>query len=465
MTGNTANLCSVGINSGISISNNNVTGNTANNNSQGMSIQGSGNNVIGNTANNNIDYGILEEGSNDNVTGNTANNNGDGIYFEGSNNNVTGNTANNNKQYGFWLCYSSNNNVTGNEILYNQAVGIQLDYGSAGNVLWLNVIGENLVNANVGGGSSNAWNSTVPVSYTYNGKAYTNNTGNYWGDYSAISEYHGIGYPPYTIDASNLDHYPMVSSPPMVAGFTANVTSGIAPLTVSFNDTSTGYVYSWNWSLGDGSANVTTQNASCTYYAPGSHTVVLTVEDSTGASSSTSKVITVSPATFTVNLKRGWNLVSFPVVNYTIKASSLGAFGATDVAAFNASFQSYDEYYNMSFSTSAYDFTLRPDLGYFIKCDRDSSFDVVGSAPVGRSVSLCHGWNLAGWCTYDHSTASSIVALLPNGQTVARFDASGQSFDVFAEGLSTPIYDFGMQPGEGYFINSTGPATLDYGVI
>ena len=37
-----------------------------------------------------------------------------------------------------------------------------------------------------------------------------------------------------------------------VANFTSNVTNGTAPLSVQFNDTSTGNVNSWNWEFGDG---------------------------------------------------------------------------------------------------------------------------------------------------------------------------------------------------------------------
>lgn len=475
---------------------NTVTGNTVKNNTLGIRFDSSNNNdVKENTASYNVYNNIiLVNSNNNNVTGNMANGNvtninNNGIYLYGSsNNNISGNTANNNGQsgialisssnyntvigntvdnnsYGICIMNSSSNNVTSNDFLYNGVMGIDLYDYSAGNVLWLNVIRGSFMNGNESDGYSNTWNSTVPMSYTYNGQSYTNYTGNYWGDYIGTGEYHGIGYPPYTINANNIDHYPMVSPIPLVAGFTANVTSGVTPLTVSFNDTSSGYVSSWNWSFGDGSANVTTRNASYTYYAPGSYTVVLTVADSTGVSSSASKVIIVSPASFTVPLKQGWNLVSFPLVNYTIRASSLGSIGVTDVAAFNSSTQSYDEYYNMSFSTLAYDFTLRPERGYFIKSSRDTSLIVTGAMPVGRSVSLCYGWNLVGWSTYDHSTASAIVALLPNNQTVARFSAVNQSFDVFAEHLSTSMYDFDMKSGEGYFINSTGPATLNYGVI
>ena len=47
------------------------------------------------------------------------------------------------------------------------------------------------------------------------------------------------------------DDYITVTGTPPVADFDANITSGLEPLTVQFNDLSTG-ASSWNWSFGDG---------------------------------------------------------------------------------------------------------------------------------------------------------------------------------------------------------------------
>ncbi|MGH9891650.1 MAG: PKD domain-containing protein, partial [bacterium] len=48
-----------------------------------------------------------------------------------------------------------------------------------------------------------------------------------------------------------------IPSPPTVptAGFNANPTSGTAPLTVTFTDTSTGNITTWSWSFGDGTTS------------------------------------------------------------------------------------------------------------------------------------------------------------------------------------------------------------------
>ena len=76
------------------------------------------------------------------------------------------------------------------------------------------------------------------------------------------------------------------------AAFTASTTSGTAPLTVSFNDTSTGNPTSWQWNFGDGQSS-TARNPSHVFANTGGYTVTLTASNANG-SSSASRQITVS---------------------------------------------------------------------------------------------------------------------------------------------------------------------------
>ncbi|MDD1703241.1 MAG: PKD domain-containing protein, partial [Methanoregula sp.] len=66
---------------------------------------------------------------------------------------------------------------------------------------------------------------------------------------------------------------------PVSAGFTGTPLMGQEPLTVSFIDTSTGTIFDWNWSFGDGVFSGD-QNPVHTYTTPGLYTVSLTVENS-----------------------------------------------------------------------------------------------------------------------------------------------------------------------------------------
>jgi len=84
----------------------------------------------------------------------------------------------------------------------------------------------------------------------------------------------------------------------IVADFTATPTSGTAPLTVQFTDTSTGNPTMWAWDFGDGTTEGLLANPSHTYQNPGTYTVKLTASSATGGSSTKIKegYITVTQA-------------------------------------------------------------------------------------------------------------------------------------------------------------------------
>jgi PKD repeat protein len=73
------------------------------------------------------------------------------------------------------------------------------------------------------------------------------------------------------------------ASNPPVASFTADVTTGAAPLTVRFSDASQNSPASWLWDFnGDGRIDSRIQNPQYTYQEPGAYTVTLTVSGSSG---------------------------------------------------------------------------------------------------------------------------------------------------------------------------------------
>jgi PKD repeat protein len=93
--------------------------------------------------------------------------------------------------------------------------------------------------------------------------------------------------------------YITVYGPP-IASFDAAPSSGTAPLTVYFTDTSTvdsnpitNTVTAWLWRFGDGGTS-TTQNPTHTYSAGGAYSVTLTITDVNGCGDDAEGVITVS---------------------------------------------------------------------------------------------------------------------------------------------------------------------------
>jgi PGF-pre-PGF domain-containing protein len=79
-----------------------------------------------------------------------------------------------------------------------------------------------------------------------------------------------------------------------IINFTSSITSGTAPLTIDFTDTSDGEPEEWEWDFGDGSTS-NEQNPTHTYETAGTYTVTLTVtyDDNTGYSITKDGYITV----------------------------------------------------------------------------------------------------------------------------------------------------------------------------
>ena len=78
------------------------------------------------------------------------------------------------------------------------------------------------------------------------------------------------------------------------ASFTVSPASGSAPLTVKFEDTSTGSPQTWAWDLGDGRKS-DQQNPTIVYDKPGTYSVTLTVTNVAGTSTSAPQTVTVLP--------------------------------------------------------------------------------------------------------------------------------------------------------------------------
>ncbi len=77
------------------------------------------------------------------------------------------------------------------------------------------------------------------------------------------------------------------------ASYTANPTSGGAPLTVQFTDTSTGSPTGWSWDFGDGQTS-TTQSPTHTFASAGTYLVAMTATNVCGESVATPVTVTVT---------------------------------------------------------------------------------------------------------------------------------------------------------------------------
>ena len=168
------------------------------------------------------------------------------------------------------------------------------------------------IDLDVGGFVTNAITNeindgSITVQYTFNNLPSTSFAS--FGAYGWFSACNwGTGIPQYSNSAQdgfNVEGLPVTP----VANFTANTTSGTAPETVQFTDTSSNNPTTWNWTFGDGGSS-TLQNPTYTYNTPGTYTVTLTAGNIGGNNTTTqTNLITVNypvpVASFTANITTG----------------------------------------------------------------------------------------------------------------------------------------------------------------
>ena len=105
------------------------------------------------------------------------------------------------------------------------------------------------------------------------------------------------------------------STAPLNAAFTPDKTSGVFPLTVTFNDRSTGNVSSWNWNFGDGNTS-TEQSPSHTFATAGKYTVSLQVTDGTSNDSESKTDLVWATAVQDTLYEEGFESVPYGRVDF-----------------------------------------------------------------------------------------------------------------------------------------------------
>jgi parallel beta-helix repeat protein len=183
--------------------------------------------ISGNIVTGNMQYGIFVVNSrNIIISGNIILNNGDrGVYLRYSSyNTVSNNTVSIHSEYGILLFHSDNNVISDNTVS-NNWYGIRLDSSSNnsvfGNTITNNDLGISSITCSNNICYNNFINNTIQVKGLFSSNVWDNgypSGGNYWSDYVGVdSNSDGIGDSPRTIDASNIDNFPLMG---MLSSFT-----------------------------------------------------------------------------------------------------------------------------------------------------------------------------------------------------------------------------------------------------
>jgi len=169
--------------------------------------------------------------------------------------------------------------------------------------------------------------------------------------------------------------------PPPVAQFTANVTSGYAPLAVRFTDLSSGSIYEWFWTFGDGWTS-SERSPVHTYSTPGNYTVSLRVRGLGGFDTETRtnyiSVLGVPPvADFVANVTSGDAPLAVQFTDYSTGGPTAWSWTFGDGAVSTAQNPVHVYHYNGTYTVSL---TVANDYGIDVKT-RAQYINVTGLTP------------------------------------------------------------------------------------
>lgn len=168
--------------------------------------------TVKNTNISDTDFAIQLLGSdNCSISVNNISNNKCGIYlYYSDNNTILGNRIKDN-EINIDLYHSNGNRISRNNISSKswRGIGIRFRYSNV-NLIYLNNFNSNRIDYIHSYESSNIWNSTFPVNYTFRGILHTSPLGNYWSSYfrpdlnndGIMDSLHSIG--------GDKDYYPLV---------------------------------------------------------------------------------------------------------------------------------------------------------------------------------------------------------------------------------------------------------------
>ena len=184
---------------------------------------------------------------------------------------------------------------------------------------------------------------------------------------------------------------------------------------------------------------------------------------------STSIIMAPDDLTFPIVLNAGWNMLSVPILNYTLNASGLGLAQGDEIAEWDSSTQAYTSVYVVGISPPSFDFAIEPGRSYFVYSVAGESIVLRGCSPaalpscsLSLSVPAGGGWACVGVNTEGECTASELASMISgaNPWMVCRWNSTRSCYESYVVGL--PLNNFTIAPGDGVWIWVDGPCTLTF---
>lgn len=265
---------------------------------------------------------------------------------------------------------------------------------------------------------------------------------------------------------------PSQTPSPIQVNFTVSRTSGSAPLTVRFQDTSQGNPTGWIWDInGDGFRDYSDKTFDHTYTSPGFYSVTLSItrgqELYTITRTNYIHVISTTPTTttssdLTINLHPGWNFISTPKTLKEGHRTAREVFnnvntGGHSTFVYNTPNQAWNQLNSQD--------EVEPLQGIWIYSTTSQQVTFVFDNDTATlwTRSLSPGWNTIGFTQINPVSAKD--ALHPVQyfwSQLIGFNAESQYYDnsIINGGSGTHSDTNLVYPGKGYWIFMNNPGTL-----
>lgn len=168
-----------------------------------------------------------------------------------------------------------------------------------------------------------------------------------------------------------------------------------------------------------------------------------------------------NPWTFTTakitefNFNPGWGLLALPFINSTVNnAESLANAIGENCTAISCWNNSLGRFITHPAGTNISNFNIVPGVSYMVFVSDKTIFTFTGESKIDSvTMTLGAGWNPVGRFNETTTTAESIGDSISNCTHVARWNATSQSFDVYA--VDSGLNNFSIEQGEGYLVYVT----------
>jgi len=273
-------------------------------------------------------------------------------------------------------------------------------------------------------------------------------------------------------DTATKPDYITVREPRIKADFVASPTSGAAPLSVKFQDKSTGSPTNWFWDFGDGFTAAGVKDPSHVYQYGGKYTVTLTItlgdeidravkKDYITVIGGPQPTPTIGPYDPTkIQLYSGWNFIS--VARTLADGFSNASAVFRDVPTGGHAIWAYDparQYWDQVLTGTV----IAPLNGYWIYSVTPFTINLTFkndpiSAPPTRSLPT--GWAAIGFTGGTPATAKDTLKSVKDAWIYARgYDAQHQQWEatIVNGGQGENTYLF---PSRGYWLYMEKPGTL-----